>query len=65
MERKKGTVERIHTDLSRSRVYNADRGQDYDLNATAKGPQLKLGAHHKAAAFIRHQIVEKSALRRL
>lgn len=59
-EIKKGNVERIHTDLRRSEVYCADRGQDvYDLNATAKGPQLKLGAHYKAAEFIRDQIVEE------
>jgi IS30 family transposase len=59
-EIQKGAVERIHTDLSRSAVYNADRGQDvYDLNATAKGPQLKLGAQYKAAEFIRDQIVEE------
>ena len=59
-EIKRGTVERIHTDLSRSAVYSADRGQDvHDLNATAKGPQLKLGAHYKAAAFIQQQIVEE------
>lgn len=59
-EIKKGAVERIHTDLSRSVVYRADRGQDvYDLNATAKGPQLKLGAHYKAAEFIQKQIVEE------
>jgi len=59
-EIQKGTVERIHTDLSRSEAYNADRAQDvHDLNATAKGPQLKLGAHYKAAEFIRDQIVEE------
>ena len=59
-EIKRGAVERIHTDLSRSEVYNADRGQDvHDLNATAKGPQLKLGAHYKAAKFIQKQIVEE------
>jgi transposase, IS30 family len=59
-EIRKGAVERIHTDLTRSVVYNADRGQDvYDLNATAKGPQLKLGAHYKAAEFIRQQILEE------
>jgi IS30 family transposase len=59
-EIQKGTVERIHTDWSRSAVYNADRGQDvHDLNATAKGPQLKLGAHYKAAEFIRDQVVEE------
>lgn len=59
-ETKRGTVERIHTDLSRSAVYSADRGQDvHDLNATAKGPQLKLGAHYKAVEFIHQQIVEE------
>lgn len=59
-EIKKGMVERLNTDLTTSRVYNADRAQDvHDLNATAKGPDLKLGAHHKAVEFIREQIIDE------
>lgn len=59
-EIRKGAAERIHTDLTRSVAYHADRGQDvYDLNATAKGPQLKLGAHYKAAEFIQQQILNE------
>lgn len=55
----KGAVEHLHTDLTRSTVYSSDRGQDvHDLNATAKGPQLKLGAHYQTAEFIRFHIVE-------
>ena len=39
-------------------VYSCDRGQDvHDLNATARGPQLKLGANREMAEFIRQQIV--------
>ncbi|MCP4402485.1 MAG: IS30 family transposase [bacterium] len=61
-EIKKGMVERLNTDLTKSSVYNADRAQDvHDLNATAKGPDLKLGAHHKAVEFIREQIIEEQS----
>ncbi len=61
-EIEKGTVERLNTDLSKSNVYNADRAQDvYELNATAKGPNLKLGAHKKAVEFIREQIIEEKS----
>jgi IS30 family transposase len=59
-EIKRGTVERMHTDLSRSAAYRADQGQDvHDLNAAAKGPQLKLGTHYKAAEFIQQQIIKE------
>ena len=59
-EIKKGIVERLNTDLTKSKAYNADRAQDvHDLNATAKGPDLKLGTHYKAVEFIREQIIEK------
>jgi len=40
-------------------VYSSDRGQGvHDLNATARGPDLKLGRHHDMAQFIRCRIVE-------
>ena len=58
-EIQRGAVEHLNTDLTRARVYSSDRGQDvHDLNATAKGPQLKLGAHYETAEFIRLHIVE-------
>ncbi len=57
-EIRRGSVERVRSDLSRCAAYSADRGQDvHDLNGTAKGPQLKLGKHRRAAEFIREQIV--------
>ena len=40
-------------------VYNSDRGQDvHDLNATARGPGLKLGRNNQLAEFVRLRIVE-------
>jgi IS30 family transposase len=40
-------------------VYSSDRGQDvHDLNATAKGPDLKLGANHELVEFVRDRIIE-------
>jgi IS30 family transposase len=40
-------------------VYSSDRGQAvHDLNATAKGPNLKLGKNHELAEFIRSRIVD-------
>ena len=59
-EKNRGKVEHMNSDLTRSYVYRSDRGQEvYDLNATAKGPQLKLGKHRDAAEYIREQIVER------
>jgi len=41
-------------------VYSSERGQDvHDLNATAKGSELKLGANQDLVEFVRHRIVEK------
>jgi IS30 family transposase len=49
----------LDTELRTKYVYSSDRGQDvHDLNATAKGPDLKLGCNHEMAEFIRHRIVE-------
>jgi IS30 family transposase len=40
-------------------VYSSDRGQDvHDLNATAKGPSLKLGSNRVLVAFIQERILE-------
>jgi len=59
-EIRRGAVEHLNTDLTRSTAYSSDRGQDvHDLNATAKGPQLKLGTHYQTAEFIRFHIVEE------
>ena len=49
----RGMTERIHTDLTVSILYNADRAQDVqELNATAKGPAVKLRANRVAVRFI-------------
>lgn len=59
-EVQKGEVNHLQSDLSVSKVYSSERGQAaHDLSATAKGPQLKLGAHRETAAYIRDQIVEE------
>lgn len=59
-EIQRGSVEHLNSDLTRGVVYSADRGQDaHDLNATAKGPQLKLGTHAAVADFISVQILEE------
>lgn len=56
----RGSVEHLNSDLTRSTVYSSDRGHAvHALNATAKGPQLKLGKHYQTAEFIRFHIVGK------
>ncbi len=58
-ELRRGAVEHLDTELRRSVVYNADRAQNvHELNATAKGPQLKLGANHAMVEFIRFHIAD-------
>ena len=58
-EIKRGLVEHRNSDWSTSLVYNADRAQEvHDLNMTARGPQLKLGAHYAAAQFICARIAD-------
>jgi len=59
-EMKRGMVEHLNSDLTIKSVYNADRAQDaYELNATAKGPEVKLKANSTAVEFIRCYIVIK------
>jgi len=58
-ELRKGRVKHLDSELRTHYVYSSDRGQDLsDLNATAKGPALKLASHHETAEFIRYRIVE-------
>jgi IS30 family transposase len=58
-ERRRGAVTHLDTELRTSVVYNADRAHDlHELNATAKGPQLKIGANHTMVEFIRFHIAE-------
>ena len=59
-ELERGCVEHLNSDLIRTKVYNADRAQDvHDLNASAKGPSVKLKAHSAAEELIRLHIVHK------
>lgn len=52
-----GTVVRIRSDLSITEAYSADKAQDVrDLNASAKGPAVKLRARSAAVEFIRYYI---------
>lgn len=55
----RGKVIHLDTYLREKKVYSSDRGQDiYDLNASAKGPQLKLGKNWNIVEFIRFCIVD-------
>jgi len=59
-EVKLGTVVHLRSDLSTTAVYSADRAQDVrDLNASAKGPAVKLKARSVAVEFIRYYIAVK------
>jgi len=58
-ERVRGRVEHKDSELRVYQVYSSDRGQDiHDMNATAKGPGLKLGSNYEVAEFIRCRLVE-------
>lgn len=55
----RGGVTHRDTEWRTRRVYSSDRGQDvHDLNATAKGPPLKLGANRDLVDFVRVRIVQ-------
>ena len=54
-----GSVDHKDSEWRVKRVYSSDRGQDvHDLNATAKGSQLKLGANRNLVEYIRIQIID-------
>jgi IS30 family transposase len=58
-ELERGRVKHVDTELRPKFVYSSDRGQDvHDLNATARGPSLKLGRNYPLAEFIRCRIVD-------
>jgi transposase, IS30 family len=58
-ELERGRVKHVDSELRQKFVYSSDRGQDvHDLNATARGPSLKLGRNYLLAEFIRCRIVE-------
>jgi IS30 family transposase len=49
----------VDSDLRSNVVYSSDRGQDvHDENATARGPQLKLGRNHQLVEYVRLRIIE-------
>ena len=55
----RGRVKHKDTNWKEKMVYSSDRGQDvYDENATAKGPQLKLGKNWEMVEFVRSRILE-------
>ncbi|NKB23795.1 MAG: IS30 family transposase [Kiritimatiellae bacterium] len=57
-EIKRGEVEHFDTEPRKKKAYSSDRAQElHDLNATAKGPELKLGKHHETAVFISEHIL--------
>jgi len=58
-ELERGKVKHMDCELRQKSVYSSDRGQDvHALNATARGPSLKLGRNYPLAEFIRCRIVE-------
>jgi IS30 family transposase len=59
-EVERGLVEHLNSDLTTRVAYSADRAQDvHDLNASAKGPAVKLKANSAAVEFVRCHIVIK------
>ena len=58
-ELRRGRVKHLDWELRTLYVYSGDRGQDvHEMNATAKGPGLKLGNNYALAEFVRCRIVE-------
>lgn len=58
-EIKKGLVELKNSDWSTREEYVPEKGQEiYELNNTAKGPDLKIGKNKKLAKFIEKRIKE-------
>ena len=59
-EVKRGEVEQVTSDLVSYTIYSAQKAQkEYDFNATAKGPQLKIGNDYKMIEKIEYLIIEK------
>jgi IS30 family transposase len=58
-ELKRGEVTHLDSELRQKKVYSSDRAQDvHDLNGTAKGPELKLGANRALVEFVRVRILK-------
>ncbi len=59
-ELKRGRVELLDTDLCKYLSYSADIAQDdYEMKATSKGPELKIGKDHTLARHIENKIINK------
>ena len=59
-EVKRGEVEQVTSELKPYTIYSAQKAQnEYDFNATAKGPQLKIGNDYKMIEKIEYLIIEK------
>lgn len=59
-EIKRGLVEILNSDYTTKNVYSADIAhQKHDMNASAKGPMLKIANDHELAIFIEMKIKEK------
>jgi IS30 family transposase len=55
----RGRVKHKDSEWREKEVYSSDRGQDvHDLNATAKGPQLKLGTNQTMVDYVRTRILK-------
>lgn len=58
-EIKRGTVERLHYDLSKKKQYRADVAQrDYKVKVTSKEHELKIGKDRRLEEYIRNKIIE-------
>lgn len=58
-ERGRGRVQHWDADWRQHAAYSSDRGQAvHDLNATARGPELKLGRNVDLVAFVRVRILQ-------
>jgi IS30 family transposase len=55
-----GTVPRLNSDLTKTKVYNAQRGQAvHDDKGQCKGPELKIGHDMRLHDFIRQKIKDE------
>jgi transposase, IS30 family len=60
-ELKRGKVMLLNSDLTERESYSAVIGQKvHDINATAKGPALKIGKDHNLAEYLEKEIGENS-----
>ena len=59
-EVKRGKVEQITSELESYTIYSAQKAQnEYQFNATAKGPQLKIGTDYEMIRKIEFLVIEK------